>query len=50
MSLDEKLVKKKLKEMKEKFPDMNVDEIERELYPLGEESMKLKKSKDDEDD
>lgn len=38
MTLEEDLVKKKLKRMKEKFPEMDVDQIEKELYPLqGEE-------------
>jgi len=38
MSLDEELVKKKLREMKDRFPDLDTEQIERELFPLkGEE-------------
>lgn len=34
MSLDEELVKKKLREMKDRFPGMDIEQIERELFPL----------------
>jgi hypothetical protein len=34
MSLDEELVKKKLREMKARYPEMDIDRIEHELFPL----------------
>jgi hypothetical protein len=50
MSLDEVLVRKKLKELKAKFPGMDIDQVERELFPLqGDVHVKVgKKKKDDE--
>ena len=52
MTLSEELVKKRLKKMKEKFPNLDVDQIQKELYPLeGEEIMpKIGKKKKEEDD
>lgn len=38
MTLEEDFVKKKLRKMKQRFPEMDVGQIEKELYPLqGEE-------------
>ncbi len=38
MTLEEHFVKKKLKKLKERFPSVDVKQIEKELYPLeGEE-------------
>ncbi len=38
MTLEESFVKKKLKKLKKDFPSMDVEQIEKELYPLqGEE-------------
>lgn len=47
MTLDQDFVRKKLKKMKQRFPGMDVEQIERELYPMqGEEiSPKVGKKK-----
>lgn len=52
MSLEKTYVKKKLKKMKDKFPGMDVSQIEKELYPLGGDDVKPKvgKKEEDEDD
>lgn len=52
MSLEEEFVKKKLKKMKEKFPHMDTEQIEKELYPLEGEEIKPKvvKKKEEDDD
>jgi hypothetical protein len=45
MTLNEKLVKKKLREMKDRFPDMDIENIERELFPLKGDSVEPKTGK-----
>ena len=41
----EKIIKEKLKELKKKFPNLDVKILERELIPLDEKEMKIKKKK-----
>lgn len=50
MSLDEDFVRKKLKKLRDRFPGMDIDQVERELFPLkGDMHVKVgKKKKDDE--
>lgn len=45
MTIEEQFVKKKLRKMKEKFPGMDVDQIEKELYPLQGEDITPKVGK-----
>ena len=47
MILEESFVKKKLKKLKDRFPDIDVKQIEKELYPLegGEVVLKVGKKK-----
>lgn len=38
MTLEQDFVKKKLKKLKKRFPETDIEQIEKELYPLqGEE-------------
>ena len=52
MSLEKEFVKKKLRKMRSRLPGMDVSQIEKELYPLGDDDMKPRvvKKKEDEDD
>jgi len=49
MSITSDLLKKKLKKLKELFPEMDEERIKRELIPLGDEEIRimLKKKKKD---
>lgn len=50
MTLEKEYVKKKLKKMKENFPNMDVEQIEKELYPMqGDQILPktVKKKKED---
>ncbi|MCS7093766.1 MAG: hypothetical protein RMJ18_01105 [Candidatus Aenigmarchaeota archaeon] len=39
----EKIIKKKLKELKEKLPGVDIGDLERDLLPLEGEDVKIKK-------
>lgn len=41
----EKIIRNKLKELKKKFPNLDVKNLERELIPLDEKETKIKKKK-----
>lgn len=51
MALEEEYVKKKLKKLKKDFPGMDIEKVERELFPLkGEEIHVVTKKKQDEEE
>jgi len=41
----EKIIKKKLKELKERFPEADLESLEKELIPLEDGEVKIKKKK-----
>ncbi|MEM5815001.1 MAG: hypothetical protein QXD89_00740 [Candidatus Aenigmatarchaeota archaeon] len=41
----EKIIRKKLKELKEKFPQVDIENLEKELIPLNGKEIKIRKKK-----
>jgi hypothetical protein len=39
---DEDIIKKRLKKLKQRFPEMDEEQIQRELFPLGKDEVKPK--------